>query len=419
MRYSPRLTAEVVLANRPMRRALLSLNGLSPPWERDPLPVPRGTRSSAWVDGMIRRLGFLQVDAVSAVERAQHQILFSRNPQYRQSWLTTRLEKARTVFENWTHDAAILPSDVMPYWRHFCDRFSRYEIHPGYRRYFESIDGDDVAQVLRRIEEQGPLKPRDLASDKAGRNWPGADGDAAGFALPSVAKVAMEYLWRSGRLAVTRRDKREKVYDLIERVLPAEHLEPRVSLSDYVDWACRQALHRLGAATPAQIARFFHAVHTAEAANWCERGLGKDLVASRVELADGSRTTAAIYTLEEDVDRLREPPGCGRRLRLLSPFDPLIHDRQRTERVFGFDYTVEIFVPAKKRKYGYFVLPILEGDRFTGRVDVKVDRGARVLRALALYWEPGVRETPNRRRALERQLGRLARFCGADEVELA
>ncbi len=398
------------IPNRAFRRALISLNGLGSPLSDDPLPSPTTTSSAEWVDGMVRRLGFVQVDAVSAVERAQHQILFSRNRRYLQEWLDDRIEVARTLFENWTHDAAILPSDVYPYWRHFFERFRRYEAHPGYKRYFSGVSRSDLDRVLRRIRREGPLKPRDFDPEKV--RFVGIDPEAAGFPVPTVAKVAMEWLWRTGKLAVTRRDKREKVYDLAERVVPEEHRERRVSRAEYTEWACRQALRRLGAATPAQIARFFHAVSTEQATRWCERVLGKDVARVRVQLADRGSTTAPVYAMTEDLDRLAAAPAAPRRLRLLNPFDPLIHDRQRTERLFGFDYALEIFVPAKKRKWGYYVLPILEGERFTGRVDVKADRKAGTLNVIALYWEPGIVETARRQEQLERELGRLAKFCG-------
>ncbi len=404
------------LSNRAFRRALLSLNGLAPPLPDDPLPSPESTASPEWVDGMVRRLGFVQVDAVSAVERAQHQILFSRNPRYRQGWLDHRLEEARTLFEGWTHDAAILPSEFFPYWRHYFERFRKYEVHPSYKRYFDGVSEQDVASVLRRVREDGPLRPRDFDPKKAQYDWAGVDPATAGFAVPTVAKVAMEYLWRVGKLAVARRKGREKVYDLAERVLPAEHHGRKVKRSEYIDWACRQALRRLGVATPAQIARFFYAVSTEEATRWCERSAGAGVVRAQAELADRSSTSAPTYAITDQLDSMAAAPAAPRRLRLINPFDPLIHDRQRTQRVFGFEYALEIFVPAKKRKYGYYVLPILEGERFTGRVDVKADRKAGVLRVIALYWEPGIKRTPRRSEQLERELRRLSDFCGVADV---
>lgn len=226
----------------------------------------------------------------------------------------------------------------------------------------------------------------------------------------------MERLWRIGELAVARREGREKVFDLARRIIPGEHYEHRVSHQDYVDFVCRQALLRLGAATPTQISRFFAAVSRQQAESWCERRAGDELVAVRLRHADGRVGSTTHYAHDSFVAELEKVPRTSRRLRLLSPFDPLIHDRARTEQLFGFDYTLEMFVPKKKRRYGYYVLPILEGDRFTGRLDAKADRKRKVLRVLGLWWEPGVEPTAARRRRLERELARLARFAGAEEV---
>jgi uncharacterized protein YcaQ len=387
---------------------LLNLNGLATTTTDDPLPSPSAASGPAWVDGMVRRLGFVQVDPISAVERAQHHILFSRNPRYRQQDLTTLLENERKLFENWTHDAAILPIESFPYWRHYMDRVKRFEAHPGYARYFASVGPKEAARVLRRIKKDGALRPRDLG-------WEKVNFRDDYFAQPSLAKITMELLWRTGKLAVTRREGRQKVYDLSERVIPGDTFRKRVSKRRYVDWACGESLKRLGAGTPTQVARFFDAIPNETTATWCRRRVGKDVVELRLTHADGS-VGSSVFALDSMLDLLRKPADAPRSLRLLNPFDPLIHDRRRTLRIFGFDYAVEIWVPPKKRKYGYYVLPILEGDRFTGRVDVKVDRTRGALTVPGLLWEPRVKVTKARLRQLETQLGKLAEFAGVERV---
>ena len=227
----------------------------------------------------------------------------------------------------------------------------------------------------------------------------------------------MEWLWRIGELAVSGRYGNEKVYDLAERVIPVEHFQARVSRKAYLDWACRESLKRLGAATPTMMARFFDAISRPDALEWCKSQLGKGLLEVTVEHADKTCNKAAVYALEPTLQHLGACAAPSPRLRLLNPFDPLIHDRQRTERIFGFDYRIEIFVPPKKRKYGYYVLPILEGHRFTGRIDLKADRKRGELKVLGLWWEPGVKATPRRTEQLERELRRLANFTATDTVE--
>lgn len=392
------------IANRPFRRALLSLNGLASPPPGDPLPAPTATSGPEWVHGMVSRLGFVQVDSISTIERAQHQVLFSRNPRYRQDDLVQLLERDRQLFEHWTHDAAILPVESYPYWKHYFERTKDFEAHPGYRRYFAPVTPGEIARVLRRITKDGPVRPRDFDSRRP--DWVDPK-----FQIPTLAKITLEYLWRTGRVAVTRREGREKVYDLSERVIPREFFKGKVSRTSYVDWACRESLKRLGAGSPAQMARFFDAVSREDAAAWSRKHLGREIVEVRVTQADGAAGSPAL-ALASLVEMMGDFTPAPRALRLINPFDPLIRDRRRTQRVFGFDYAVEIFVPSKKRRYGYYVLPILEGERFTGRIDAKVDRKRDTLGVLGLWWEAGVKATGTRTRQLQRELERLAGFAG-------
>ncbi|HXV74731.1 MAG TPA: crosslink repair DNA glycosylase YcaQ family protein [Candidatus Polarisedimenticolaceae bacterium] len=401
----------VRVSNARVRRALLWINGLSPGPEPDVLPLPGPRVGSDWTRRMVARLGFVQVDPISAVERAQHHILFTRNPHYRQPDLDRALEIDRVLFENWTHDAAILPVEYFPYWRHYMRRFRRFEIHAGYRRYFAPVTDAGAKRVLARLRREGPLLPRDLGDERANHVDPS-------FPAPTLAKITLEWLWRTGRVAVCRREGRQKVYDLTERVIPARYHEERVGRDAYVDWACRESLTRLGAGSPAQIARLFDAVSKEQAAAWCRRRLGREVVELRVDGADGS-AGGPSYAVERSVAMWSSLPAPDSELRLLNPFDPLIHDRKRTLRLFGFDYSVEIWVPPNKRRYGYYVMPILEGERFTGRVDAKTDREAGLLRVLGLWWEPGVHPTRKRMAALEGELTALARFAGAGRVEFA
>lgn len=399
--------AERVISNRQMRRWLLWLNGLTPAGRAEPLPHPGRSTGLPWALDMVRRLGFVQVDAISAVERPQYQILFSRNARFRRQHLNRLIESERALFENWTHDAAILPAELFGYWKHYCRRAGKFTAQPGYSRYFAPVRPADTKQVLEQIRARGPLSPREVESRRIRWNDPYFTG-------ASVAKLSMELLWRCGKLAVASRRGREKVYDLIERVIPREQREVTVSRAEYVDWICRAALLRLGCGSAAQIARFFDGCSREEAERWCRKQLGSDVACVRLQRADGTRGKPK-YALTSLLER-REPIPRASGMRLLNPFDPLIHDRQRTLRLFGFDYKIEIWVPAAKRRYGYYVLPILEGSRFTGRIDIKVDRKGGRLNVLGLWWEEGVPATQTRLATLDHQLRRLADFVGVDEI---
>lgn len=400
----------VVLANPAVRNALLSVNGLSASLVDDTLPPVTATSGPAWVHQALLRLAHVQVDSIAAVQRAHHHILFTRNHGYRPPDLRKALEADRSVFENWTHSAAVLPADFYPYWKHYFRRFRSGETHPGYGQYFSQVTASMRSRVLRAIRERGALSPREVVSKKVAWTDPY-------FSRPTLAKMTMEYLWRSGALAVTRRNGQEKVYDLAERVIPEHHFRHTVTRPQFIDWACTEALGRLVAATPAQISRFFHAVSLEEARAWCEKNRGKGVQAVAMTCADG-QVMRGLYALTPLIDRLDTFPDPPEGLRVLNPFDPLVHDRgsRRTQRIFGFEHRMEIWVPPKKRKYGYYVLPILEESRFTGRVDAKLERSEGTLRVLGLWWERGAGRSSARLARLHRELEKLARFVGAEQV---
>ena len=209
----------------------------------------------------------------------------------------------------------------------------------------------------------------------------------------------------------------KKRYDLTERVLEATLSDPTNApdVEGTIDWCCNGALDRLGFATHAEIAAFWAHVTTAEAKAWCIAALERaDIIQVQVESADGSTKPAfARPSLPDDVGLNAEPTG---RLRVLSPFDPALRDRKRAARLFGFQYTVEMFVPEAKRKYGYYVFPLLERDRLVARVDMKAFRGRDCLHVKALWPEEGVKWTSARAKAFEAELHRMIDLAGVSKV---
>jgi hypothetical protein len=193
---------------------------------------------------------------------------------------------------------------------------------------------------------------------------------------------------------------------------------PESSREEHLDWACRGAIERLGVGAPGELSKFFAGVSAKDATRWCrERVSGGELIEVEAEAVDDSRPRRA-FALPDWERRAARVSDAPERTRLLSPFEPAIHDRVRTQRLFGFDFRVEIFVPPKKRKYGYYVLPILEGERLVGRLDPRLDRERDVLDVQKLWWEPGVKPTRPRRAALEQAVGRLAEQIGASRWTL-
>ncbi|WP_370319761.1 winged helix-turn-helix domain-containing protein [Oricola sp.] len=381
--------------NKTARRAFLALQGLSDP--------PHKGQSKEDLLETIRRLGFVQVDSINTVARAHHQILFSRNATYREKNLKRLVEADCHLFENWTHDASIIPSEFFPYWRH---RFAREEAR--LQKRYEAWQGSPFLHecdgILDRIARDGPVMTRDFEGEKPSTGW--WDWH------PS--KMALEYLWRTGRLAIARRDGFQKVYDLAERVIPGHCHASEVEHHDFVDWACRSALSRLGFATRGEIAAFWDLLKPDEVAAWIAENEA-ELETVLIESADGSKPRASLRFRDYPslLDDPPEPPG---RVRVLSPFDPALRDRKRAERLFDFFYRIEIFVPEEKRVYGYYVFPVLRGDRIVGRIDMKADRNADVLAVKKFWPEKGVRLSKAFLTELEGELDRVRRFAGVASI---
>ncbi|MGH9801753.1 MAG: winged helix-turn-helix domain-containing protein, partial [Blastocatellia bacterium] len=313
-------------------------------------------------------------------------------------------------FEHWTHDASVIPTKWFAHWK---PRFARYETKLWSKWLMSRIGArpDEVlAHVRDRITREGSLRSQDFEHDR--------QGEPAGWWGWKPQKVALEYLWFTGELMVTRREKFQKVYDLTERVLPAAATLAHPSEAEHIEWACRTAFERLVIATPKEIADFWHSITIAQARQWCERAVKSgDIVAVMMEATNGEKPRAS-FALSDWQQRLRKLPDAPDRMRLLSPFDPVIRERVRAARLFGFDYRFEAFVPEPKRQYGYYVLPILEGDQLVGRIDPKFQRERGTLEVRKVYWEPQVKVTKARWKKLDEALARLANLIGAERVEL-
>ena len=368
--------------------------------------APAGRHDADTTLGLVRRLGFVQLDSVNAVERAHHMILFSRAPAYRREHLAALHHDKAALFEHWTHDASLVPMEFYPHWRHrFRAAKARIEENPRWQERFGPEGEKVLRNVRKRLKREGALMARDFEDKGAGGWW--------GW---GPSKTALEMLWRIGDVAIARREGFEKVYDLAERVIPEEHRRARPSQAATQDWACRAALDRLGFATPHELAAFWHLVSIADAKDWTAKALKrKEIVEVSVEGADGVwKQALAPAGIEARLASAEEPPADAR---FLSPFDPAIRDRKRAERLFGFDYRIEIFVPERKRRYGYYVLPLLEGDRFTGRADVKAHRAEGRLEVKGLWLEPGVKLTKAREKQILGALETLGQFTGTPEID--
>jgi len=375
------------------RRLLLDAQGLCDD------PARRAT--PARVLEVICRLGFVQLDSIQRIERAHHLILGARLDHYRPATLHHLAFEQRALFEHWTHDASLIPTSLYPLWK---PRFVRWEKRLRASKWFTRRLGTGaratraIDKVLARIRSEGPTRARDFDRGDHGR--------ATGWWDWTPEKTALEFLWHTGTVAITTREGFEKVYDLAERVLPKAHAAPHPDPQAHLDWAGRSALERLGVATPNELAAFWGATSLSEAALWAKAATQRgELVIVDAQAEGGSsRPAYAFADWRQRLERTRDAPD---RLRVLAPFDPLIRDRKRLQRLFGFDYRFEAFVPAPKRRWGYYVLPILEGERLIGRVDPRFDRARGAVEIEGLWWERGIKPTRARRRALDEALGRI------------
>ena len=387
-----------VIPARESRRILLAAQGLA---------TPPATRSGpASVQRLIERLGFVQVDSINVLERAHHLILQTRLESYRRETLTALLEKDRSLFEHWTHDASLIPTRWYEQWK---PRFARYADRADRNAWWHERLGGDPAPLLKRIHARvradGPLRGRDLEEERSENG-----GGGGGWWNWHPSKAALEHLWRVGRLSIAGRIRFEKIYDLAERVHLEAHTRPKPSAAAHLEWACRTALERLGVATSNEVAAFWKSIPNADARSWCDAAVARgELEPVVLEDLDGKRRPA--YATSESRQMANVAPW-DEAIRTLCPFDPVIRDRTRILRRFDFDYRFEAFVPEAKRQYGYYTLPLLRGDRFLGRIDPKFDRHQDVLLVRGPWWEPGC-DTRLHQKMLETATNRLAAQIGA------
>ncbi len=348
----------------------------------------------------LARTGVLQVDSVNVLQRAHYMPLFSRMGPYDPAMLTRASEKSpRRMVEYWAHVQAFMPVELWPVMRHRMESYRRrrgkwwpiVDLRPG-------LEED----VLAAVSDRGPVTARDLEAEFSsgprtkehwGWNW-------------SEARKVLDFLYMVGDVAIAgRNDQFEVRYDLPERVLPSAVLalptpEPAESDRELVRRAA--ASHGVGIL---QCLRDYYRMPMADT---------KAAVASLVE--DGELLPARIegWSRPAYLHRDAAQPRRVEARALLSPFDPLVWERERTERIFGFHYRIEIYVPEPQRRYGYYVLPFLLGDQIVGRVDLKADRKAGVLIAKAAYAEDGA--PPETAHELAAELRDLAHWLGLSEV---
>ncbi|SDP41600.1 hypothetical protein SAMN04515671_4126 [Nakamurella panacisegetis] len=382
------------------RRTAIAAQGLSAP-----LPAAAGAYNRGHLRRLVDRIGLLQIDSVNVLARAHYLPLFSRLGQYRVDLLAGAAWPARpadrTLLETWAHEASLVPIELQPLLRWRQRKFVdgpwssaaklRAE-HPGF-----------LEDVLAVVRDHGPLSAGEIEKvlEAPGRGKPG-------WWEWSATKTASEYLFAVGAIGTSFRRGFERVYDLTERILPAAVLAtPTPAEFEAKKALIARSARAHGIGTVGDLADYYR-IRNDDA----KRAL-LELVEDGDVLPVQVRGWRDIAFLHRDAKMPRKVTGRA----LLCPFDPLIWERARTERLFDFRYRIEIYTPAPKRVYGYYVFPLLVGDELVGRFDLKSDRATGRLLVQAAWHEPGT--VPGEvAQAASAELSRMARWLDLDEVAI-
>jgi uncharacterized protein YcaQ len=362
-------------------------------------PKPGGKIDRRHLMRVLGRTGLLQIDSVNIVVRAHYMPLFSRLGPYPMALLDdASTGKRRMLFEYWAHEASLLPVETWPLMRWRMERASKFQGTDGRLARFAQERAGYVEEILREVARRGPIAASDVEGDKGPGGWWGW----------SDAKHAFEWLFWAGRITAASRRGFERLYDLPERVLPSHIIAAHTpDPADAHRELLRISARALGIATYGDLRDYFR--------------LSPEETKARLdELVESGELTEVAVEGWKQAAYLHRDARAPRRVAsraLLAPFDPLVWERSRTERLFDFRYRIEIYTPAEKRQFGYYVYPFLLGDRLVARVDLKADRKSSVRHHPAAQQRPVA--PAGRALASQRQKLTSHRAGGAQRLEEA
>jgi uncharacterized protein YcaQ len=336
-------------------------------------PRPNGKINESHLRRAIRQLGLVQIDYVNVLTPAHYQVLFSRLGAYNKTLFDDLVYRRQEFTEQWAHERSILPVESWPLLRH---RMEAHRVRPwGFEKFLEQ-NSSYAAWTLEEIRARGPLGADDLPEPEG---MPRRMSDKWGWGM-NLKNQVLEAHFGFGRLVVAERlPNFARTYDLAERVIPAEHHGRRLEREEAQRELLLLAARSHGVGTAGDLADYYRMPIREARQRIAELVEAGDLREARVE---GWREPAYLHPKAK-------LPGRIEASALLSPFDPVVWYRPRAARLFDFDYRIEIFTPQEKRRWGYYVLPFLLGDRLAARVDLKADRAGRRLLVLAAYVEAG------------------------------
>lgn len=354
---------------------------------------PFGTGAGA-VAAAIRHLGYVQIDTINVVERCHHHILFSRIPGYRRADLVQAQSADKSVFEYWTHALAYVPTADLPY---FIAAMKQYRETPS--AWFGSVSKAEVAAMRRRLRQEGPLSIRDIDDDElVDKTHP--------WASRKPSKRVLQLMFYQGLVTIAARQGMLKTYDLTERHFGWDRWPRPATDRQIVAYKLDRALHAQG------IVSLDSVCHLDASSKKAVRALIDGRVRQKrlVPLALEGHERAEHWADPAALDGLAAAPDGI--VHILSPFDPLIIQRKRLKLFFGYDHVFEAYVPAAKRRFGYFALPVLLDDRIVAAIDLKADRAAATLRIQNWTWIEDV--GAQGRAAIDAALDRFQRFQFGD-----
>ncbi len=334
-------------------------------------PQPRATKKA--VRSIIRQMHVLQIDTINVIARSPYLVLWSRLGDYNPRWLDDLLAEG-ALFEYWSHAACFLPIEEYPLYRHLYDSWLGGRAHQWL---------DEHAAVAKRVMDHIQAHGEARSSD-----FERTDGQKTNWFNWKEEKIALEYLFYAGELMVRKRHNFQRIYDLRERVLAGVEELPALSPAEAHDQFVLSTIQALGVTKAEWIADYFR-LYKADV-NAALKRLEKQGRLTKVEV-EGWNAPGYIHPANrKHVEAAAKGKIPRSKTTFLSPFDPLVWDRKRALDLFGFDYKIEVYTPAPKRKYGYFTLPILYNNALIGRIDPKAHRKEGVFEVKALHFEPGV-----------------------------
>ncbi len=383
---------------------------------RQRLAGPRPQPNSAGILELLQDIRCLQIDPIRAVERTQYLVLWSRLGPYHPADLDALCWKTRQVFEYWAHAASIVLTEDYPLHQARMRRYTKTDSVWSERIQTWLAENNKLRQHLyHRLKTEGPLASNEI-EDLTVVPW-----KSTGWNNDRNVNRMIEFLWQMGELTVAAREGIRKKWTLTEKHLPHSVMSTTLSNDEVVYQAAQHSLRALGIGTQKHIKNHFIRDEYPNLGQVLQRLIDQEQIIPVKIQDETTQWTGQWYLHEADVDlakQLAKDEAWQPRTTLLSPFDNLICDRDRTELMWSFLFRIEIYVPKAKRQYGYYVLPILHGDQLIGRIDPKMDRKTDILHINAIYYEPDYQLNSETKQAVHQAIESLAKFLGAAEVRL-